>query len=75
MSNQWKDRIIRGSAIAMMTVAAPGCVTALIGIVAGLPGALRAGTALLAVSACIGAACVIAVNIPNLSRTGRRRRD
>ena len=74
MSNQWKDRIIRGSAIAVMTVAAPGCVTALIGLAAGLPGALRAGTVLLAVAACIGAACVIAVSFPNLPLTGSRRR-
>ena len=69
MSNEWKDRIIRGGAIAMMTVAALGCMTGLIGLTVGHPGALRAGTVLLAVAACIGAACVVAINVP-----GRRRR-
>ena len=69
MTDKWKDRIIRGGAIAVGTVAGVGCVTALIGIAAGLPGALRAGTVLLAGAACIGAACLVAVNIPS-----RRRR-
>ena len=68
MSNEWKDRIIRGGAIAVMALAAPGCVTALIGLAVGIPGALRAGTVLLAVAACIGTGCVVAVNMP------RRRR-
>ena len=32
MSNEMKDRLIRGGANVVMTVAAPGCVTALIGL-------------------------------------------
>ena len=65
MSNEWKNRIIRVGAIAVMAVAAPGCITGLIGIAVGIPGALRAGTVLLAIAACIGAACVVAVNVPS----------
>ena len=65
MSNEMKDRIIRGCAIAVMAVAAPGCLTALICLATGLPGALRAGTVLLAIAACIGAACVVAINVPS----------
>ena len=51
MSNEWKDRVIRGGAIMVMTVAAPECVTALIGLATGIPVALRAGAVLLAVAA------------------------
>ena len=51
MSNEWKDRIIRVGAITVMAVAAPGCVTALIGLATGIPGTLRAGAVLLAVAA------------------------
>ena len=65
MSNKMKDRLIREDAIMVMTVAAPGCVTALIGLATGILGALRAGTVLLAIAACIGAACVVAVNVPS----------
>ena len=65
MTDEWKDRIIRVGAIAVMAVAAPGCITGLIGITVGIPGALRAGTVLLASAACIGAACVVAVNVPS----------
>ena len=56
MSNEWKNRIIRVGAIAVMAVAAPGCVTALIGLAVGIPGALRAGGSILAGAACIGVA-------------------
>ena len=73
MTDQWKDRIIRGGAIAVMTVAALGCMVWLTGIMAGYPGALRAGGIILAAAACIGAVCLATVNIPSLSRTGRRR--
>ena len=73
MSNKWKDLIIRGGFIAVGTVAAVGCVTGLIGIAVGSPAALRAGSVILAVAAGIGAACVIAVSFPNLSRTGRQK--
>ena len=51
MSNEMKDRLILGDAIMVMTVAAPGSVTALIGLATGIPGALRAGAVLLAVAA------------------------
>ena len=54
MTNQWKDRIIRGGAIAVMTVAALGCMVWLTSIMAGYPGALRAGGIILAAAACIG---------------------
>ena len=73
MAGQWKDRIIRGGAIAVMTVAALGGMVGLTGIMAGYPGALRAGGIIIAAAACIGAVCFATVNIPSLSRTGRRR--
>jgi hypothetical protein len=37
MTDQWKDRIIRGGAIAVMTVAALGCMVWLTSIMAGYP--------------------------------------
>ena len=43
MTDQWKDRFIRGGAIAVMTVAALGGMVGLTGVMAGYPGALRAG--------------------------------
>ena len=67
MTGQWKDRIIRGGAVAVMTAAA------LTGVMAGYPGALRAGGIILAAAACIGAVCLATVNIPSLPRTGGRR--
>ena len=73
MTDKWKDRIIRGGAIVVGTVAGVGCVTGLIGVAVGSPAVLRAGSAILAVAAGIGLACVISVSFPNLSRTGRRR--
>ena len=39
MTDQWKDRIIRGGAIAVMTVAALGCMVWLTSIMAGYPAA------------------------------------
>ena len=51
MTDQWKDRIIRGGAIAVMTVAALGCMVWLTSIIAGYPGALRAGGIIPAVQA------------------------
>ena len=74
MTDKWKDRIIRGGFISVGTVAAVGCVTGLISVAVGSPAVLRAGSVILAVAAGIGAACVIAVNFPNLPRTGSRRR-
>ena len=56
MSNEMKDRLIRGDSIMVMTVAAPGCVTALIGLAVGIPGALRAEGSILAGADCIGVA-------------------
>ena len=67
MTGQWKDRIIRGGAVAVMTAAG------LTGVMAGYPGALRAGGIILAAAACIGAVCLATVNIPSLPRTGGRR--
>ena len=73
MTDQWKDRIIRGGAIAVMTVAALGGMAGLTGVMAGYPGALRAGGIIIVAAACIGAVCLATVTIPSLSRTGRRR--
>ena len=73
MTGQWKDRIIRGGAIAVMTVAALGGMAGLTGVMAGYPGALRAGGIIIARAACIGAVCLATVTIRSLSRTGRRR--
>ena len=73
MTGQWKDRIIRGGAIAVMTVAALGGMAGLTGVMAGYPGALRAGGIIIVAAACIGAVCLATVTIPSLSRTGRRR--
>ena len=73
MTGQWKDRIIRGGAIAVMTAAALGGMAGLTGVMAGYPGALRAGGVIIIAAACIGAVCLATVNIPSLSRTGRRR--
>ena len=74
MSNEWKDKVIRGGAIAMGAVAAVACMTVIIGLAVGSPAVLRAGSVILAVAAGIGAACVIAVSFPNLPLTGSRRR-
>ena len=45
MSNEWKDRVIRGGFVTIATVAAVGCVSALIAVTMGAPAALRAGSA------------------------------
>ena len=71
MTDKWKDRVIRGGAIVVGTMGIIGAMVGLIGIMAGYPGVLRAGAIILAVTACIGAASVIAVNIP--SRHPRRQ--
>ena len=68
MTDKWKDRVIRGGAIVVGII---GAMVGLIGIMAGYPGVLRAGAIILAVATCIGAASVIAVNIP--SRHPRRQ--
>ena len=65
MSNEWKDRVIRGGIVVV------GAMGGLTGIMVGYPGVVRASVIILAVAACIGAASVIAVNIPSRSRTGR----
>ena len=49
-----------------------GAMGGLTGIIVGYPGVVRASIIILAVAACIGAASVIAVNIPSRSQTGRR---
>ena len=74
MSNEWKDRIIRGGVIAMSAVAAVACVLALIAVTVGAPAAGRASVIMLAVAAGIGLLAVILVSFPNRSRAGSRRR-
>ena len=64
MSNEWKDRVIRGGVIVVGTMG-------ITGIMAWYPGVGRASVIILAAAACIGLLCVIAVNIP--SRHPRRR--
>ena len=44
MSNEWKDKVIRGGAIAMGAVAAVACMTVIIGLAVGSPAVLRAGS-------------------------------
>ena len=53
----------------VMTVAALGGMVGLIGIMAGFPGALRAGGIIIVAAACIGAVCLATVNIPSLQTT------
>ena len=74
MSNEWKDRVIRGGGVVVCAMGLIGAMVGLTGIMAGYPGIVRASVIILAVAACIGAASVIAVNIPSRSRTGRRHR-
>ena len=50
-----------------------GAMVGLTGIMVGYPGVFQAGVIILVVAAGIGAASVIAVTCPNLSRMGRRR--
>ena len=66
MSNEWKDRVVRGGGVVV-------CAMGLTGAMVGYPGVVRASVIILAVAACIGAASVIAVHIPSRSRRGRRR--
>ena len=66
MSDEWKDRVIRGGVIVVGTMG-------ITGIMAWYPGVGRASVIILAAAACIGLLCVIAVSFPNLSRTGRGR--
>ena len=73
MSNEWKDRVIRGGFVTIATVAAVGCVSALIAVTMGTPAALRAGSAILALAAGIGLLSVAAVIFPSRPRTGIRR--
>ena len=73
MSNKWKDRVIRGGFVVVGAMGIIGVMGGLTGIMVGYPGVVRASVIILAVAACIGAASVIAVNIPSRSRTGRRR--
>ena len=63
MTDEWKDRIIRGGTIVMGTVAGLGCVGALISTILGIPAAGRAGFVMLLAAAGIGLACVIAVTV------------
>ena len=73
MSNEWKGRVIRGGIVVVCAMGFIGVMIGLTGIMAGYPGVARASVIILAVAACTGTASVIAVNIPNWSRTGRRR--
>ena len=71
MSNQWKDRLIRGGYIAMAVVAGFGWGSAFVAIALGTPAAGRASVILLLTAAGIGLACVIAVNFPKLPADGQ----
>ena len=73
MSNEWKDRVIRGGIVVVSAMGLIGAMGGLTGITIGYPGVVRASVIILAVASCIGAGSVIAVNIPSRSRTGRRR--
>ena len=73
MSNEWKGRVIRGGVVVVSAMGLIGAMVGLTGIAVGYPGVVRASVIILAVASCIGAASVIAVNIPSRSRTGRRR--
>ena len=75
MTDKWKDRVIRGGAIVVGIMGIIGAMAGTTGIMAGYPGVGRASVIILAVAAGIGLLCVAAVTFPNLSRTGRRRRD
>ena len=72
MSNEWKDRVIRGGVVVVGTMGLIGAMGGLTGIIVGYPGVVWASVIILAVAGCIGAASVIAVHIPSRSRTGRR---
>ena len=72
MSNEWKGRVIRGGIVVVGAMGLIGAMGGLTGIMVGYPGVVRASVVILVVAACIGAASVIVVNIPNRSRTGRR---
>ena len=73
MSNEWKDRVIRGGTVVVCAMGFIGAMAGLTGIMAGYPGVVRASVIILAVATCIGTASVIAVNIPKRSLTGRQR--
>ena len=73
MSNEWKDRVIRGGIVVVSAMGLIGAMGGLTGITIGYPGVVRASVIILAVASCIGAASVIAVHIPSRSQTGRRR--
>lgn len=71
MSNQWKDRVIRGGAMAMGVITGIGCVCGLIAIALGVPAAGTASVAMFLTAAGIGLACVTAVNFPGIPPKGR----
>ena len=73
MSNEWKDRVIRGGIVVVGAMGLIGAMVGLTGIAVGYPGVVRASVIILGVASCIGTASVIAVHIPSRSRTGRRR--
>ena len=73
MSNEWKSRVVRGGIVVVGAIGLIGAMVGLTGVMVGHPGVVRASVIILAVAGCIGAASVIAVNIPSRSRTGRRR--
>ena len=51
MTDEWKDRVIRGGAIAMGVVAGIGCVCALIAAILGIPAVGRASIIMLLTAA------------------------
>ena len=72
MSHEWKGRVIRGGVVVVGAMGSIGAMVGLTGVMVGYPEVVRASVVILAVAACIGAASVIAVNIPGRS-LGRRR--
>ena len=72
MSNEWKSRVVRGGIVVVGAMGSIGAMVGLTGVMVGYPGVVRASVIILAVASSIGAASVIAVNIPSRS-LGRRR--
>ena len=75
MSNEWKDKVIRGGTIAMGAVAAVVCMTVIIGLAVGSPGSLRTSVIMLAAVAGIGLVSVLAVSFPSRQSGSRRRQQ
>ena len=52
MSNEWKDRVIRGGIVVVCAMGSIGAMVGLTGIAVGYPGVVRASVIILAVAAC-----------------------